>query len=120
MANKRQIKKEITDICGALATECIFAIEYVEGLDIKAMQQVIIEIANLQDHAISRCSVVFDKTPSNFENGHDYTVARDKFFADAFRNLRKEFNEAVGQIVKEMNHLLPAGQREANKAAAKA
>lgn len=120
MANKRQIKKHITDTCGALATECIFAIEYVEGLDINTMKQIIVEIASLQDHAISRCSVVFDKTPSNFENGHDYTVARNKYFADAFRNLNKEFNETVGQIVKEMNALLPAQQREANKAAAKA
>lgn len=120
MANKRQIKKQITGACGTLAAECMLAIEYVDGLDTKAMEQIILEIATLQDHAISRCSIAFDKTPSDFENSHDYTTAREKYFADAFRNLIKEFNEKVGAIVKEMNALLPQEQREANKAAAKA
>lgn len=120
MANKRQIKKQITGACGALATECILATEYVDGLDCKAMENVIIKIARLQDHAISRCSIAFDKVPSDFENGGEYSKARAAYFADAFRNLIKEFNEKVGEIVKEMNALLPAEQREANKAAAKA
>lgn len=117
MASKRKIKKEIADTCGALATECIFAIEYVPGIDIDAMSQIIVEIAGLQDHAISRCSVDFDKIPSSFESGHDYTTARNNYFNEAFRNLRKEFNETVGKIVKEMNALLPEEQRAANKAA---
>lgn len=120
MSNKRNLKKEISNTCGALAYECIIAEEYVEGLDAEAMDKVILAIAQLQDHAISRCSISFDKTPKDFEDGAAYKKARHEYFAEAFRNLRKEFGEKVGEIVKEMNSLLPEAQREANKAAAKA
>ncbi|MBD5346914.1 MAG: hypothetical protein HDR92_07275 [Bacteroides sp.] len=120
MTSKRQIKKQITGTCGSLAAECILAIEFVAGIDKQAMQNILLKIATLQDHAISRCSIAFDKVPADFETGHEYTVARKKYYSDAFRNLIKEFNEKVGEIVKEMNAQLPAEQREANKAAANA
>lgn len=119
MTNRRQIKKEITAICGALATECVLAGEYIEGIDTAAFDKIIIEIAGLQSHAISRCSIAFDKVPSDFENHGEYSKARAAYFAEAFRNLKKEFNEKTGDIVKQMNALLPAAQREANKAVAK-
>lgn len=118
MSSKRNLKKQITRICGALAYECIMAQQFVEGIDTEAMDRVIIAIAQLQDHALSRCSISFDKVPSDFSDRHAYNLARRAYFAEAFRNLHKEFNEKVGEIVKEMNALLPAAQREANKAAA--
>jgi len=120
MANKRQLKKYITEMCGALASECVLANEYVADIDTKAMDAVILEIAALQDHAVSRCSIAFDKVPRDFADGRAYTAARNAYFREAFRNLVKEFNEKVGEIVKKMNALLPAAQREANKAAANA
>lgn len=118
MSDKRSLKKAIADTCGALAYECVIAEEYVEGIDTDSMDNIILAIAQLQDHAISRCSISFDKTPKDFENGAAYNKARHEYFAEAFRNLRKEFDEKVGEIIKEMNALLPAAQREANKAAA--
>lgn len=118
MANKRQLKKYISATCGALATECILAIEYVDGIDTAAMEQLIVDIAALQAHAVSRCSISYDKTPSDFDDLHSYTLARNAYFASAFRRLVKEFNEKTAEIVKAMNALLPDAQREANKAAA--
>ncbi len=120
MTSKRQLKKYFTNVCGALATECVMAAEYVDGIDINAMDNVILEIARLQDHAVSRVSIAFDKAPSDFESGRAYTAARRAYFAEAFKALIMEFEEKVAAIVKEMNALLPAAQREANKAIAQA
>lgn len=120
MTNKRQLKKYFTNVCGALATECIMAAEYVDGIDVDAMDRIILQVAGLQDHAVSRVSIAFDKTPADFENGREYTAARHTYYAEAFKALIMEFEEAVAAIIKQMNALLPAAQREANKSAAQA
>lgn len=119
MANKRQIKKQIHYACSALATQCIIAGESVKGIDRGAMCDVILEIAKLQATSLERCSFSFDKTKADFEDCHAYNAAKAKYYADAFHMLIKEFNEQVGDILHKMNALLPAEQREANKAAAK-
>ncbi len=33
MANKRDLKKQISYICGDIATECLIAAEYVKGIN---------------------------------------------------------------------------------------
>ncbi|MCM1029440.1 MAG: hypothetical protein NC342_07200 [Pseudoflavonifractor sp.] len=120
MTSKRQLKKYLTETCGALAAECMIAEQYVDGIDCAAMDAIILDIARLQDHAVSRVSISFDKVPSDFDNGRAYSSARRAYFSDAFHRLVKEFDEKVADIIKAMNAQLPAAQREANKAAANA
>ena len=48
MANKRLLKKQIKYACGDIAAECIMAIHFVDGIDVKKMQDIVFEIASLQ------------------------------------------------------------------------
>lgn len=118
MANKRQIKKQIHYACGSLASQCIIAGECINGIDEKAMSEIIVEIAKLQETSLERCSFAFDKSIDDFDSKQAYNTARSHYNHDAFRVLIKEFNERVAEILHEMNTHLTPEQREANKKAA--
>lgn len=119
MSNKRILKKEIRNICGALAGECIIAKWTVKGIDAEAMNEIVYKIADLQENSLRRVSVAFDRTPSSFENAKDYESAKEAYFKAAFKSLKDAFNASVDEILKEMNAHLPQEQKEANKEAAK-
>lgn len=118
MANKRNIKKEIKYICGDIAGECILAREFIEGIDAKKMNDIIIRIADLQTHALKNVSFSFDKSVKNFDSIKEYHKAKRQYNAQAYANFRENFNNSLSDIVKAMNGLLPNAQREENKKAA--
>lgn len=107
-------------ICGALAGECVIAKITVPGINPETLNQIIYEIAELQENALRRISFDFPQSPKSFTNPHDYRKARSQYFAAAYRKLKAEFNTHVDTIVKKMNEALPAEQKEANKAKSKA
>lgn len=118
MSSKRLLKKEIRIVCGSMAGECVVARISVPGIDVEKMNQVILEIASLQENALSRVSFTFSQGTSSFATVKEYNKARSKFFKDAYRKLKNDFNHRVVEIVKEMNALLPQAQKDANRAAA--
>lgn len=118
MANKRILKKQIKYACGDLAAECIIAINFVEGIDSEKMQDVVFDIATLQTSTLQRVTFSFDKVATDFESAHEYSVARTKYFKQAYSTLRADFDAKVQEIVKSMNALLPQAQKDANKKAA--
>ncbi|MCM1520037.1 MAG: hypothetical protein NC098_04560 [Lachnoclostridium sp.] len=119
MSTKRLLKKEIRNICGALAGECIIAKCTIEGINPETMNEIVYKIAELQEKSIERISVNFDRTPSSFDNEKEYVKARTAYYKKAFKALKDEFNTEVDAIIKEMNAALPAAAKEANKEAAK-
>lgn len=114
MANKRDLKKQIRYICGDIAAECLIAGEYVDGVDRKAMREIVRKIAILQQNALQGCSFSFDKVPSDFENLKEYHAARKAYFKKAYDTLREKFNKRVLEIVKEMNAAVPKAVKDAN------
>lgn len=116
-SNKRQLKKEIRMICGALAGECVVAKMTVPGIDGEALNNVIYELADLQENAIVKISIACPQTPKSFANTGEYRKARRAYFAAAFKKLKDEFNDHIEVIVKKMNAALPQEQKDANKAA---
>lgn len=117
MANKRKLKKQIQYICGDIAGECIMARNFVPGIDAEKMNEIVFKIAALQESSLVRVTFGYDKVATDFESAHAYKVARAKYFAAAYRTLIEDFNNGIEEIVKEMNALLPAEQKEANKKA---
>ncbi len=117
MANKRELKKEIRYVCGDLAAECLLAKNFVEGVDEKAMTEIILKIADLQISALNNVTFAFDKLPADFENGYAYRKARAAYFKTAFRSLRGKFYDKVNAIVKEMNAAVPQAVKDNNKKA---
>lgn len=116
MANKRQLKKSISYVCGELAGEIITAYHILNGIDEAAVNKVVCDIAALQTHARRNVTVTFDKAPRDFANRRDYNKAHRAYYAAAFGSLRKEFGEKVLAIVKEMNAAIPESERQKIKA----
>lgn len=117
MANKRILKKQIMHVCGDIASECIFAIEYIPGIDTEKMGDLICKTAILQQQTLDKINFNFDKTPSDFENAALYNKARCQYCHAAFKSLKDHFNSNINDIIKEMNTLLPSQAREMNKQA---
>ena len=118
--NKRILKKEIRMICGALAGECVVAKVTVPGIDREKLNEIIYELADLQQNALHRITISFPQSAKSFPNGHEYNKARRAYFAAAFKKLKDEFNAHIDLIVKKMNATLPQEQKDANVAALKA
>lgn len=120
MANKKDLKKQVRNICGDLAAECVMARQLVPGVDKDKMCDIIDKIAGLQEGTLKRISFSFDKSERNFDNRHVFLVAKKEYFHKAFNKLVSDFNNTVEDIVKEMNAALPQAAKDANKAAANA
>lgn len=107
MANKRILKKQIRNVCGSIASECILAMEFVDGVDIDAMTQIVGRIATLQATSLSNATFTFDKTRNEFENDRAYNKAKTAYNHAAFNSLKAHFNTEVKEIVTDLNALLP-------------
>lgn len=116
--NKRSLKKEIRIICGSLAAGCIFASMSGTEEDRKAYDDIICEIAGLQTNALRLANVSYPRGAASYESKKEYAADRAAYYRMAFRKLKADFNAHVEAIIKKMNALLPAEQKEANKEAA--
>ncbi|MDE7152970.1 MAG: hypothetical protein K2O00_00825 [Muribaculaceae bacterium] len=104
---KRNIKKEIRRTCGEIACEALFAESLINAIDKNAMQQVIITAAHLQDSALRKTSVAFDKTPRDFASRKEYNKARRAYYKKVFAAINSEFADTLGQVAKAMNGAMP-------------
>ena len=116
-ANRRLLKKEIHRICGALAGECVLAKIAIPGIDREKLNELIYQLAELQESALSLVSVDFPRTPKSYASKKEYTAARRAYYKASFAKLREHFNTRVQEILKEMNATVPdASTPEARKA----
>jgi len=106
-ANKRLLKKEIHRICGALAGECVLAKIAIPGIDREKLNEIIYQLAELQESALRLVSVDFPQTPKSFASKKEYADARRAYYKASFAKLREHFNNRVQQILKEMNATVP-------------
>ena len=106
MANKRQMKKAINNACIEMANECLFAQQTFENTNPEDWEKVIDDIAMLQDQALKRVSVDFDKIPKDFANGKEYRKARRAYFQAVEKAIGKFMQEGGEKIVGEMNSLV--------------
>lgn len=107
MANKRLLKKQIRYICGDVAAECIMAKHLIPGIDKDKINGAVEKVAILQETALSRTNVIFDKVPADFATKAEYRKARKAYFKKAFNALNKGFGAELEDVVKEMNEAMP-------------
>lgn len=112
MANKRQLKKRISYVCGDLAGDLILGAHLIKGIDSEAVRKLLTEIAELQEETRAKVSFTFDKNTGAFDNKKEYNKARGAYNAQAFKKLRDDFGARAMEIVKEMNALIPADVRK--------
>ncbi len=107
MSNKRNLKKYIAVVCGDLAAQCIMAANLIKGVDIKKMNELVVKIAMLQDNAMRKVTVAFDKQPKDFESMKAYHKAHRAYYHAAYKSLNESFRKSVEEIISEMNAALP-------------
>lgn len=118
MATKRDLKKYIKYTCADIAGECIYAMEFFNGIDYDKMENIIVKAAYIQTETIDKVSVSFDKTLKSFNgNAFEYNKARKAYYKECYKALRNELATTVNTLVEEMNSALSKEQKEANKAA---
>lgn len=105
--SKRELKKLIQYACGDIAGECIKAEETLEGADFEKWDSIILNVALLQQEAVNRVSVDFDKTPKDFANKKEYNKARRAYFKQVEKGINDYMQGEIEKIVKDMNALLP-------------
>ncbi len=115
MTNKRQLKKYVHYVCGDLAAEIILARRLFDGYDNDAVNNIIIEIAALQETTIANVSFDFDKVAKDFESRAAYHKALRAYNHTAYGKLVEDFHKGVGEIVKKMNEITPQQVRDTFK-----
>lgn len=103
MANKRSLKKFINTNCLDLVfvtflTDCMSKSEKPSELE-----NIISEVEALRKHALSAASVSFDKTPKSFANRHEYNVAKEKYFKQAYAKFQEEYTQRMQAIIDKIN-----------------
>ncbi|MDD7065342.1 MAG: hypothetical protein SOU49_08320 [Sodaliphilus pleomorphus] len=111
MANKRQLKKAIKYACGEIAGQCIVAANTLENTDVDQWDNIVINVALLQQEAVNRVSVDYDKTPSDFENRKAYNKARRAYFKQVEKALADYMHTQTEKVVEAMNALTPKAQK---------
>ncbi len=112
MANKRELKKKIHNICGAMAGELLCAADYIPGFDPERVGELVARIARLQVNSLSHCNFSFEKTPADFETPRAYHTALRAYNRAAFARLNSDIDTEVAAIIKEMNSMLPQSVRD--------
>ena len=97
MANKRDLKKRIRQICGEAAVEVLV------NLPEDIANDIVLEIAALQSKSLSAVSFSFDRTPRDFDDCRMYKKERRHYNKLAYKKLSADFNHSLTQIVKEIN-----------------
>ena len=115
MTNKRQLKKYIHNTCGELAAELILASRIFDGYDQAAVDKIIIEIAALQNAALSNANFSFDKVAHDFENKAEYRKALCSYRRIAYAKLLDDFSTDIEALVKQMNEVTPQTVRDTFK-----
>lgn len=105
--SKRELKKLIQYACGDIAGECIRAQQTIPGTDVEKWDNIVLNVALLQQEAVNRVSVDFDKTPKDFASKKEYNKARRAYFKQVEKGINDYMQAEVEKIVKEMNALLP-------------
>ena len=108
MASKRDLKKAIKRACGSIAGECLMAEYNIENAETEKWDNVIINIALLQEEAIKKMPAPFGKKTAEFENKKLYRKARRAHNKQAVKELTDYMHGQVENVVKEMNALLPS------------
>lgn len=105
MKSKKDLKKQIRYICGDLVGECLLIGEVVSADKQDEVNQLIVDLAILQESTISKVTFAFDKCERDFATRHDYLKTRSAYFRTAFGTLHDQFNAKLREIVHRMNSL---------------
>lgn len=105
MQSKRDLKKQIRYICGDLVGECLLIGEICPEDKQQELDQLIIDLAVLQENTIAHVNFSFDRSVNEFDSKQAYKKARSQYYRAAFSKLHKQFNQDLADCVHRMNDI---------------
>lgn len=105
MQSKRDLKKQVRYICGDLVGECLLIGEICPEEKLGELNQLIVDIAVLQEDTVSKANFSFDKSVRDFPSAHDFKKAKSAYYREAYATLHKQFNGALSDAVHRMNDI---------------
>lgn len=103
MQSKRDFKKQVRYICGDLVGECLLIGEICPDDKVAEVEQLIVDLAVLQESTIAKADFSFDKARRDFDSTAAYNKARHAYYHEAYATLHKQFNASVADCVHRMN-----------------
>lgn len=103
MQSKRDLKKQVRYICGDLVGECLLIGEICPEEKLDEVNQLIVDLAVLQESTIAKSNFSYDKSAKDFGSSHEYKQAKSRYYRQAFTTLQKQFNAALSDAVHRMN-----------------
>ncbi len=116
MANKREFKKAIAAVGGAICNDMMTVAICVDGVDRNAIDAAISRVLSATENAIERSNIFFDKGRRAFPTEEEYIKAKRAFFKQLFDKIHKEYTAVLDETIKQFNAAIPAAAKEANKA----
>lgn len=105
MQSKRDLKKQIRYICGDLVGECLLIAELCPEDKLQDVNQLIVDLAVLQETTVGHANFSFDKSPKDFPSAHEYRKAKSAYCRQAYTTLHKQFNATLSEYVHRMNQI---------------
>ncbi len=105
MQSKRDLKKQIRYICGDLVGECLLIVEICPENRRQELDQLIIDLAVLQERTIARVNFSFDRSANEYDSKQAYEKARGQYYRAAFSKLHEQFNRDLADCVHRMNDI---------------
>lgn len=105
MQSKRDLKKQIRYICGDIVGECLLISEICPEDKVEEINQLIVDLAILQETTIAHINFSFDKSVKDFPSAHEYNKAKSAYYRKAFTTLHKQFNASLADCVHRMNEI---------------
>ena len=103
MQSKRDLKKQIRYIRSEVVAECLLLGEVCPDEQLDEVNQLIVDVAILQEGTIAKMSISFDKAVKEFPSRKEYNKARNAYYRKAFTTLSKQFTETLADCVHRMN-----------------
>ena len=116
MSNKRDFKKSVDAVGGAVVSELWLAYYNVEDADRSLINSAIGNLVAAITVARAKANRLFGKGVREFPDYKAYAVARKEFTKKNYEETLAVFNKALASALKDFNKALPESERQANKA----
>ena len=107
MSNKRDLKKAIKRACSSAVGAILDTYEENRANE---WGELIVQVALIQQGALSKVMTAFDREPGSFANGREYRKARKAFARSVVKGITDYMRDELGEVAREMNALTPKAE----------
>lgn len=113
MANKRVFKKSVDALSSAIVDEMMASYYNEKEANRELISSAIAKVLKAMQEAKIETNKMFDKGVKDFDNMGAYNVAKMKFNREKYDKAIENFNNSLGEAMKDYNEAMPKNSKEA-------